>query len=140
MLTEDTFKKIEELEAACQDTTDNIKKPSHYQGRHGMEAIDVVKNFSACPEHEEGFYWGNAVKYLLRYHAKNGVEIFEGDVVKLQYTITSDLEFFKVNQFRGGSWRIDNRRRGSDLWLRNEDCEVIGNIYQNSDLIESVEE
>lgn len=74
MLTEDTFKKIEELEAACQDTTDNIKKPSHYQGRHGMEAIDVVKNFSACPEHEEGFYWGNAVKYLLRYHAKNGVE------------------------------------------------------------------
>ncbi|HEQ8371340.1 TPA: hypothetical protein VH802_001855, partial [Streptococcus pyogenes] len=26
------------------------------------------------------------------------------------------------------------------LWLRNEDCEVIGNIYQNSDLIESVEE
>lgn len=74
MLTEDTFKKIEELEAACQDTTDNIKKPSHYQGRHGMEAIAVVKNFAACPEHEEGFYWGNAVKYLLRYHAKNGVE------------------------------------------------------------------
>ncbi|HHK1576226.1 TPA: DUF3310 domain-containing protein [Streptococcus pyogenes] len=74
MLMEDTFKKIEELEAACQDTTDNIKKPSHYQGRHGMEAIDVVKNFGACPEYEEGFYWGNAVKYLLRYHAKNGVE------------------------------------------------------------------
>ncbi|HER5690100.1 TPA: hypothetical protein VK349_001768, partial [Streptococcus pyogenes] len=50
------------------------------------------------------------------------------------------LEFFKVNQFRGGSWRIDNRRRGSDLWLRNEDCEVIGNIHENQDLIESVEE
>ncbi|HGA1994709.1 TPA: YopX family protein [Streptococcus agalactiae] len=71
---------------------------------------------------------------------KNGVEIFEGDVVKLQYTITSDLEFFKVNQFRGGSWRIDNRRRGSDLWLRNEDCEVIGNIHENPELLESVEE
>ncbi|MGT2914594.1 hypothetical protein I6J14_04370 [Streptococcus dysgalactiae] len=71
---------------------------------------------------------------------KNGVEIFEGDVVKLQYTITSDFELFEVRQFRGGMWRIDNRRRGSDLWLRNEDCEVIGNIYQNSDLLESVEE
>ncbi|MFD3117065.1 YopX family protein, partial [Streptococcus agalactiae] len=46
---------------------------------------------------------------------KNGVEIFEGDVVKLQYTITSDLELFEVRQFRGGMWRIDNRRRGSDL-------------------------
>ena len=71
---------------------------------------------------------------------KNGVKIFEGDVVKLQYTITSDFELFEVRQFRGGMWRIDNRRRGSDLWLRNEDCEVIGNIYQNSDLLESVEE
>ncbi|HEP7690086.1 TPA: hypothetical protein VDI54_001851, partial [Streptococcus pyogenes] len=27
-----------------------------------------------------------------------------------------------------------------DLWLRNEDCEVIGNIHENQDLIESVEE
>ncbi|MCL6222255.1 YopX family protein [Streptococcus dysgalactiae subsp. equisimilis] len=71
---------------------------------------------------------------------KNGVKIFDGDIVKLQYTIASDFELFEVRQFRGGMWRIDNRRRGSDLWLRNEDCEVIGNIYQNSDLIESVEE
>ncbi|MFD3078460.1 YopX family protein [Streptococcus agalactiae] len=70
---------------------------------------------------------------------KNGVEIFEGDVVKLQYTITSDLELFEVRQFRGGMWRIDNRRRGSDLWLRNEDCEVIGNIYKDIELLESVE-
>ena len=71
---------------------------------------------------------------------KNGVEIFEGDVVKLQYTITSDFELFEVRQFRGGAWRIDNRRRGSELWLRNEDCEVVGNIHENPDLLESVEE
>lgn len=67
---------------------------------------------------------------------KNGKEIFEGDVVKLRYTISSDYEFFKVTRFRGGSWRIDNRRRGCELWLRNEDCEVIGNIYDNPELVE----
>ncbi|WP_307975922.1 DUF3310 domain-containing protein [uncultured Streptococcus sp.] len=53
---------------------DAIHKPSHYQGRYGMEAIDVVKNFGACPEYEEGFYWGNAIKYMLRWHSKNGIE------------------------------------------------------------------
>lgn len=93
MLTEDTFKKIEELEAACQDTTDNIKKPSHYQGRHGMEAIDVVKNFAACQEHEEGFYWGNAVKYLLRYHAKNGVDIAIVKYGEKDYLKNTDLAY-----------------------------------------------
>ena len=24
---------------------DNINKPSHYQGRYGMESIDVLRNF-----------------------------------------------------------------------------------------------
>ncbi|HFU3705158.1 TPA: YopX family protein [Streptococcus suis] len=67
---------------------------------------------------------------------KNGKEIFEGDVVKLRYTISSDYEFFKVTRFRGGSWRIDNRRRGCELWLRNEECEIIGNIYENPELVE----
>ncbi|HEP1404248.1 TPA: hypothetical protein VB432_001426 [Streptococcus pyogenes] len=45
MLTEDTFKKIEELEAACQDTTDNIKKPSHYQGRQGSDQVIAEQCF-----------------------------------------------------------------------------------------------
>ncbi|HFU4454414.1 TPA: YopX family protein [Streptococcus suis] len=67
---------------------------------------------------------------------KNGKEVFEGDVVKLRYTISSDYEFFKVTRLRGGSWRIDNRRRGCELWLRNEDCEIIGNIYENTELVE----
>lgn len=37
---------------------DVIKKPSHYQGKNGLEAVDVIKNFGASPDYEEGFYWG----------------------------------------------------------------------------------
>ena len=66
---------------------------------------------------------------------KNGVEIFEGDLVRLKYQVYSDDETFEVVRFRGGSWRIDNRQRGTALWLRNEDCEVIGNLYENPELV-----
>lgn len=54
--------------------TDNINKPSHYQGAHGLEAIDVVRNFAGSLNAEQGFYWGNAIKYMLRFQKKNGVE------------------------------------------------------------------
>lgn len=69
--------------------TDPVKKPSHYQGRFGLEAVDVIKNFAACPEQEEGFYWGNAVKYLLRYHSKNGVEDLKKARQNLDWLIES---------------------------------------------------
>lgn len=71
---------------------------------------------------------------------KNGVEIFDGDVVKMRYTINDDFEFFKVTKLRGGTWMISNRGCSKALWLRSYDCEVVGNIYENQDLIESVEE
>ena len=48
--------------------SDKINNPSHYQGAFGLEAIEVVRNFV------EGFYWGNAIKYMLRCQKKNGLE------------------------------------------------------------------
>jgi hypothetical protein len=54
--------------------TDNINKPNHYQGAQGLEAIDVIRNFAGRLTAEQGFYWGNAIKYMLRFQKKNGVE------------------------------------------------------------------
>lgn len=53
---------------------DKINNPNHYQGNNGLEAIEVIEQFAACPEYVEGFYWGNAMKYMLRFHKKNGIE------------------------------------------------------------------
>ena len=52
---------------------DNINKPSHYQGRYGMESIDALRNFMTR-EQLKGFYLGNALKYQLRFQKKNGLE------------------------------------------------------------------
>lgn len=52
---------------------DNITRPAHYQGMHGLEAIEVHKNF-LTEEELRGYYKGNALKYLLRERNKNGLE------------------------------------------------------------------
>ena len=50
-----------------------INKPSHYQGRYGMESIDALRNFMT-DEQMTGFYLGNSLKYILRHQKKNGLE------------------------------------------------------------------
>lgn len=52
---------------------DNVHNPSHYQGKYGMESINVLRNFMTS-EQLKGFYLGNALKYQLRYQKKNGLE------------------------------------------------------------------
>lgn len=56
-------------------TTGNVEKvnhPSHYN-QVGTETIDVIQSFCSASEFE-GFLKGNIIKYLHRYHFKNGIE------------------------------------------------------------------
>lgn len=53
----------------------NVSHPSHYQGADGMEVIDVIRNFTG--PHYVGYLHGNAIKYILRYEKKNGIEDLE---------------------------------------------------------------
>lgn len=53
---------------------DNINKPSHYISESGIEVLDVIDAFKACPEYKASFFWGNVVKYVLRFQKKNGLE------------------------------------------------------------------
>ena len=82
---------------------------------------------------------------------KNGKEIYEGDVVKVKLYKGEEEKYFigKVEYF-GGNFIVDADNNseyhvydldgfGIDYRYNLEDCEVIGNIYDNPELLEEGE-
>ncbi len=66
---------------------------------------------------------------------KNGIEIYEGDIIKSPYK-----EGLYIVGFRGGAFVIDLEDSGSYELLHNIDTrniEVIGNIYENRELLDN---
>ena len=68
---------------------------------------------------------------------KNGKEIFEGDVVKMAKDVYSEPTYYEVVRHRGGAYRLDSKQHGCELWLRHTDCKVVGNIYENKELLDA---
>ena len=56
------------------DNVDNVNHPAHYQSKSGLEAIDVIEAFTDDLNGFEAVETGNALKYLLRWKHKNGIE------------------------------------------------------------------
>lgn len=67
---------------------------------------------------------------------KNGKEIFEGDIVKMSKDVYSEPTYYEVVRHRGGAYRLESKQHGCELWLRHADCEVVGNVYENPELLE----
>ena len=75
---------------------------------------------------------------------KNGKEIFEGDIVVNQYGNVGYIAYLKqeagfVVVLKKSDYRLGHRNTGESYDVTNNHS-IIGNIYQNSDLLESVEE
>ena len=66
----------------------------------------------------------------------NNREIFEGDIVKMAKDVYSEPTYYEVVRHRGGAYRLESKQHGCELWLRHTDCKVVGNVYENRELLE----
>ena len=62
---------------------DMVNHPTHYQTKHGLEAITVIEDFTNGLNGIEACDTGNVLKYMMRWHKKNGIE----DVKKAKWYI-----------------------------------------------------
>lgn len=68
---------------------------------------------------------------------KNGKEIFEGDIVKMAKDVYSEPTYYEVVRHYGGAYRLESKQHGCELWLRHNGCEVVGNVYENKELLDA---
>jgi len=67
---------------------------------------------------------------------KNGVEIYEGDIIKLCDNMNGNFQVIFKNQYVGG-WILSHKDGQISLGVRNKnELEVIGNIYENEELLD----
>lgn len=68
---------------------------------------------------------------------KNGKDIYEGDVLKYINPYSSDdNDLFFVSFFEGAFVSDDNKEKLSEV---NEVSEIVGNVFENPELLESVQ-
>lgn len=70
---------------------DNVNHPNHYQNIAGVEAIDILNDVVKDLSGKQAAMLWNALKYLLRFQKKNGVEDLKKAQNYLQYLI-DDIE------------------------------------------------
>lgn len=68
---------------------------------------------------------------------RDGRIIFEGDIVKMSKDVYSEPTYYEVVRHYGGAYRLESKQHGCELWLRHTDCEIVGNVYENKELLDA---
>jgi uncharacterized phage protein (TIGR01671 family) len=92
-----------------------------------MQEWNYLKTWAPC-------YWeGLPIMQYTGLKDKNGKEVYEGDIVQFNERHKS---ITKVYMHKSGEWRVDHYREGSiPLYKEERFIEVIGNIYENKELL-----
>lgn len=67
-----------------------------------------------------------------------GAEIYDGHIIIREIVSPSTIneDFIGEVKFYEGRWWIDNGRDAIPLWLEMGELKIIGNVYQNRELLE----
>ncbi len=67
----------------------------------------------------------------------NGIGIYVGDIVERRFmNLIDGAEFIGVVKKYDGSYYIDNDKEAYPLFHEIDEIEILGNIYENSELLE----
>lgn len=120
---------------------DKIDKKMYYNAWPTPTGVDIYKD-DQIPE-EVTLSRGKACFVLMQFTGlldKNGKEIFEDDLVQVKgvvWRVIWNEEHYKWTAITRNVW---NKTRGSYLnkslaYLRDRQCELVGNIYANPELL-----
>ena len=95
---------------------DNVNHPDHYQNIAGVEAIDILNDVvKDLPGKQAAMLW-NAMKYLLRFQKKNGVEDLKKAQNYLQWLIDEVEAVQGTDKNIQENTKLEKRQRV--IWMR----------------------
>lgn len=82
-------------------------------------------------------WWGTVIPESVGQYTglkdKNGVEIYEGDIVEDDIL---GISLYMIKFVKGRFTMVDSEDETRSLWILSEECKVVGNIHDNPELLE----